>query len=335
MEKVIKFGIIFTLFVVSIIFVYFFIPESSYQYGNNGKLIINEIMSSNTKTFKDSQNNYYDWIELYNGYDFDINLEGYHLADKEFETKIWEFPNVVIKKKSYLLIFASGKDTCNESTCHTNFKLSSNGEVITLSDKDDSIISRIKYERTKSDTSYGYMKNKYVYFYEPTPGKKNKGSTTRNPIISEKKTITVNITEYMTSNTRTVTDQDGNYSDFIELYNYGDSDINLEGCYISDDISNVTKYMFPNIVIKSKQYLVVYASNKNKYNESEIHTNFKLGNTDNFIVLSNTDSSLIDKAKIVELNDNISYGIKDNKWCFFTSATPGVENNTKCFDKLG
>ena len=334
MEKVIKFVVIISLFIISIIFVYFFIPEASYQYGNNGKLIINEIMSSNSKTLKDRDNNYYDWIELYNGYNFDINLSGYHLGDKEFDTKIWAFPNVTIKKKSYLIVFASGKDKCDDNECHTNFKLSSNGEVLTLSDKEDSIISRIKYGRTKQDTSYGYYRNKYVYFYEPTPGEKNSGKTSKNPIISEKKNITVSINEYMIGNTRTITDQEGNYSDFIELYNYGDKDINLEGCFLSDDISNVTKYAFSNITIKSKEYLIVYASNKNKIVDNEVHTNFRLSKTDNYIVLSNTDSSLIDKVKIVDLKDNISYGKKDDKWCYYTSATPGIENNTKCFETL-
>ena len=178
MTKAVKYGIIFLLFTISIIIVYFFIPESSYQYGNNGKLIINEVMASNTKTLADKENNYSDWIELYNGYDFDINLEGYHLADKEFDTKIWMFPSITIKKKSYLLIYASGKGTCNQNECHTNFKLSSNGEVVTLSYKDDSIISRIKFERTKPDTSYGYLRNRYVYFYTPTPGEKNSGKKT-------------------------------------------------------------------------------------------------------------------------------------------------------------
>ena len=334
MGKITKFGIIIILFVAAIICVYFFIPESNYQYGNNGKLIINEIMSSNTITLKDSNNNYYDWIELYNGYDFDINLEGYHLADKEFNTKIWSFPNITIKKKSYLILFASGKDKCNETECHTNFKLSSNGEVITLSDKDDSIISRIKYERTKKDTSYGYYRNKYVYFYNPTPGEKNSGKTSRNPIVSEKKEITVSINEYMIGNTRTITDKDGNYSDFIELYNYGENDINLEGCYITDDISNTTKYIFPKVTIKSKQYLLIYASDKNEFENNEVHTNFKLSSTDNYIVLSNTDASLIDKVKIVELKDNISYGKQNDKWCYYTSATPGTVNNTKCFEEI-
>ena len=258
MERFIKYFVILSLFVVAIVFVYFFIPESSYQYGNNGKLIINEIMASNLSSYKDKDNNYYDWIELYNGYNFDINLEGYHLADKEFDTKIWEFPSITIKKNSYLVIFASGRDKCDENECHTSFKLSSNGEVITLSDKEDSIISRIKYERTKQDTSYGHLRNKYVYFYNPTPGLKNSGKNSKSPIISEKKEITVSINEFMIGNTRTITDIDGNYSDFIELYNYGDKDVNLEGCYLTDDISKLTKYTFPSVIIKSKEYLIVY-----------------------------------------------------------------------------
>ena len=165
--------IIISLFIVSILLVYFFLPNTGYLYGNNGKLIINEVMSKNTNTYVDNNSEYSDWIELYNGNNFDINLSGYYLSDSEYETDLWKFPNIIIKSKSYLIIFASGKNRCDEDKCHTNFKLSSSGEVITLTDKTGTIISKISYKGSKNDTSYGYNGRRYVYYEEGTPGKKN------------------------------------------------------------------------------------------------------------------------------------------------------------------
>ena len=49
------------------------------KYRNNGKLIINEVMPNNKYTIKDTYGLYSDYIEIYNGYDYDINLDGYYL----------------------------------------------------------------------------------------------------------------------------------------------------------------------------------------------------------------------------------------------------------------
>ena len=77
------------------------------KYKNNSKLIINEILPKNKTTYM-VEDNYYDYIELYNGYDYDIDLEGYHLSDDSLNLKKYTFPDVVIKAKSYLLVFTSG-----------------------------------------------------------------------------------------------------------------------------------------------------------------------------------------------------------------------------------
>ena len=45
----------------------------------------------------------YDYIELYNGYDYDVDLKGYYLSDDDFNDRIWQFnESVVIKSKDYL-----------------------------------------------------------------------------------------------------------------------------------------------------------------------------------------------------------------------------------------
>ena len=68
------------------------------------KLVINEIMSSNKGVYADSKGKIYDWIELYNGTDNDINLKNYGLSDGADEKVKWLFPNTVIKSHEYLII---------------------------------------------------------------------------------------------------------------------------------------------------------------------------------------------------------------------------------------
>ena len=56
---------------------------------NTGKLIINEVMLVNNNTIMDKDGKYNDYIELYNGNDYDIDLYGYYLTDSMKETKKW------------------------------------------------------------------------------------------------------------------------------------------------------------------------------------------------------------------------------------------------------
>ena len=328
-----NFLIIVGLFLISAFIVYFFLPNTGYMYGNNGKLIINEVMSNNKQTYLDDNSEYSDYIELYNGYNYDIDLSGYYLSDNEYETDLWEFPNVIIGSHEYLVVFASSKNRCIDNVCHTNFKLSSNGEVVTLTNNVGTIISKISYQGSKNDTSYGYNGRKYVYYDKGTPGLKNSGNTSINPIGLSNKKIDVYINEYMSKNQRFVTDLDGDYSDWVELYNYSDEDIDLSGYFISDTINNKDKYMFDDVIIKAKDYLIVYLSSKNK-NVDEIHTNFSLSDSDKNLILSTYDGLVIDGVELVNLKDNVSYGRNKDGWCYYTYATFGYENNTKCFKEL-
>ncbi len=75
-------------------------------------------------------------------------------------------------------------------------------------------------------------------------------------------------------------DEDGRSSDWIELYNQSDQTFNLEGCFLTDDISDLTKWQFPSVTINPGDFLVVFASGKNRaVAGTELHTNFELNAT--------------------------------------------------------
>ena len=74
----------------------------------------------------------------------------------------------------------------------------------------------------------------------------------------------VRINELMASNSITITDEDGDYPDWIELYNYGDQPVNLDGMGLSDDLGDPFKWVFSSIVFNPGDYLLVFASDKNR-----------------------------------------------------------------------
>ena len=321
--------IVISLFVfVSILVIIF--PGNSSKYIKSSKLYISEILASNNY-FIDNIGETSDYIEIYNGYNYDVNLDGYYLSDSEFDIKKWEFPNIEIKSKEYLVIYASGIDVCDleNKICHTNFNLSSGGEIVTLTDNNGNIISKVKYPKLDLDKSYSYSKNKYI-ITNPTPYKKND-----NKKYSEKDKINydIKITEYMTHNNRSHYDSFGNYYDWVELYNNGD-DVSLKDMYISDDKNDLLKFKLPDVVIKSNEYKIIYFNKKDIKYDNDIYVNFGLSDNDKNIVISDGEK-IIDIVDIVVLKDDMSYGLKDDKWQYFMTATPGSENITSSFESFG
>ena len=323
-----KLSILFLFILLVILMV--FVPNMNTDI-NTGKLIINEIMLINNNTIMDKYGKYSDYIELYNGNDYDVDLYGYFLTDNMKETRKWTFPDVTIKAHDYLIVFASGKNN-TEDELHTNFKLDSKGETIALSNSSAKVISKVYVKETLKDTSYGYNGKEYVYYYNGTPGKENVGDYTTEPIYEINDNYKVSITEYMTDNLSYKVSFDKKFYSLIEIYNDEDRDINLKGFYLSDKEDNITKYTFPDVVIKKKDYLIVYASSLNKYENNEIHTNFKLNTNDGILILSSPNKALLSKVKIEKLGENESYGVYKDKWNIYQIPSFGKEN-TKDYGK--
>lgn len=72
------------------------------------------------------------------------------------------------------------------------------------------------------------------------------------------------INEFLSSNSKGIKDEDGEYSDWIELYNNSSSILNLEGYHISDQSSFLSKWTLPNITLYPGTFQVIFASGKNR-----------------------------------------------------------------------
>lgn len=322
-----RFGLIIILFIVAITLVMLFKGDDSYI--KTSSLYISEIVASNSYAYKDSDGEFSDYIELFNDNDYDINLENYRLTDSIYEINKWRFPSIIIKAHEYLVIFASGKNNCQESDkCHVNFKLNSEGETISLIDNTGNIISRVSYSNLKNDYAISYVKGKYLITM-PTPGKKNSEEEIKKVDYTKYK---LQINEYLSHNKGANYNSIGEYSDWVEIYNYGD-DISLKGLALSDDSKNLNKFMLPDKIIKKGEYLLIYL-NDGQNVPNAISANFKLSDNDDKLIIS-ASNKIIDEVEIVKLEKNMSYGLKDNKWLCFYTPTPGKENNTEgreCID---
>lgn len=109
-------------------------------------------------------------------------------------------------------------------------------------------------------------------------------------VLGQERLVVIN--ECMPNNTNTAMDQDGEYNDWVELYNLSASAINLEGYFLSDRRSQPTKFSFPNVTIASNDYLIVWVDKDST--QAGLHTNFKLSASSEQVYLFNPDTNLID-----------------------------------------
>ena len=74
---------------------------------------------------------------------------------------------------------------------------------------------------------------------------------------------TVRINEVVSSNS-VYTDEDGDASDWLEIHNFGTEDVSINGWTLSDDTNNLAKWTFPNITLSPDQYVLLWASSKDR-----------------------------------------------------------------------
>jgi len=111
-----------------------------------------------------------------------------------------------------------------------------------------------------------------------------------NVLMAQNRNIVIN--ECMPNNSNTASDQDGEFNDWVELYNTSNSAINLEGYFLSDRRSQPTKFKFPNIIVQPEDYLIIWVDTDST--QTGLHTNFKLSASSEQVYLFNTDTNLID-----------------------------------------
>lgn len=138
------------------------------------------------------------------------------------------------------------------------------------------------------------------------------------------------ISEFMAINDKTIKDENGDDSDWIELFNPGETAINLKGWYLTDKKDNLTKWKIPAVTLNAGEYLLIFASEKKRDNpHSELHTNFKLSGSGEFLAVTEADGTTISHTygeNYPAQREDISYGIYQGQTIFFDKPTPGAEN---------
>ncbi len=314
-------------------------PGSESAQGTGGtpenlSIRISEVMTSNKRAYPDDTGAYPDWIEIENTSTEAVSLAGVGLSDRE-DRILFLFPDMELAAGGRIVVYCDDTNAAQAGKpLHARFKLSSLGETVYLFDRNSLVLDSVVVPALNSDTSYALTASGWIITEQSTPGYPNtqEGYDAMHSVALVSANGLV-LNELCASNRTTLQDEDGEFSDWIELYNGGTLPIKLSSYALSDDETEPIKWRFPqDAVIHPGEYYVVFASGKNRTggDGKYPHTNFKLAAEGETVILSDILAQTIDRVTYDNLGKDVSWGRVvglDHTWQVYNQPTPGMAND--------
>lgn len=268
-------------------------------------VLISELMADNADFIMGCMD---DWAELYNPSDSEVRLDGYTLAKKEAGSGVYSLEGLSIPAKGYLVV---------RFTEDAPFRLSKDGDALVLS-RNGVQADELEFDGTLGSASYSH--DGVCAF--ATPGFPNTEEG-YGAYLEALELPGVRINEVVSSNTRWAP-VDGEYYDFVEIFNGTDRAVDLSGYYLSDKKKEPQRYRFPQVSLEPGGFFIVYCSGLTGGN----HAPFKISSSGETLYLSDGEG-FADCVRVpADLNRDESYGRQGKRFVYFTEVTPGAPNGT-------
>ena len=139
------------------------------------------------------------------------------------------------------------------------------------------------------------------------------------------------INEYSCSNVSFIPDNNGNFVDWIELYNTSSAAVSLNGYYLSENKKNPMKWALGNVSISANGFLRIWASGLDINSGANLHAGFTMKQCKpDGIIFSNPSGIIIDSLTLKPTQVDHSRGRTTdgaNTWSVFLSPSPGLQNS--------
>lgn len=294
-----------------------------------GPLRINEIMSSNHRSFTAEDGSSPDWIEVANVSDEALNLRGYALSQTAQDGNVFTFPELRLAPGECVLVLADSRlRTDAANSLHAPFRLSSGGDTLMLFNPAGTAVDTVNLPALEPDQSYARLDDAHWQSCStPTPGQPNTQEGYR-ALTEPDGSSPVVLTELMATNRSTIADENGEYYDYIELYNCSAEAVDLTGWYLSDDPADARKWRFPEVGIAPGEALVVFASGLDRREDpAHLHTNFALSSEGEQVVLSDAQGRVRDRVAFDLLKADAAWSkLPDGSWST-AAPSPGRVNS--------
>lgn len=153
----------------------------------------------------------------------------------------------------------------------------------------------------------------------------------KNNHILDNSTVVIN--EFMAKNESYITDQDGKYDDWIELYNNSAVPIDISGYYLSDKSDRPDKYQIPEgTIIEGHSYLIIWADEDG--DQEGLHANFKLSADGEELRMFSPDLVMIQEVIFGIQEADMSYSRIPNGTGDFIIKEPTFNRNNESTNSI-
>ena len=138
---------------------------------------------------------------------------------------------------------------------------------------------------------------------------------------------TVCISEAMSRNKSVLPDENGAYSDWIELYNPTDAPVDLAGWSLTDDATKPKQFVFPSVTLEAGACLLLYADKTNRVDSDNgvFHLPFSISGDGESLRLFDNLTRLVSVLHVPRLEENQSFGLnEDGTPAVLDTPTPGA-----------
>ncbi|HMJ88430.1 MAG TPA: lamin tail domain-containing protein, partial [Candidatus Acidoferrum sp.] len=288
-------------------------------------LWINELQADNIQGVQDNFGEREPWIEIYNRGTNSVSLDGLYLSTTYTNLTSYALPlGITMAPGEFKVIWCDNQPAQNSGNhVHTNFRLTGNNGSIALSrlfNGVPQVLDYVNYKNLFPNRSYGSFPDGQPFdrqeFFYVTPGGTNDGASAP---------LTVFINEWTASSTNLLADPaDDDFEDWFELYNPGNTPVDLVDYYLTDSGTNAAgvvtnKFQFritTNMahVIPAHGFLLVWADSEPQQNmpdgvlSTDLHVNFSLAKTADAVGLFAADGTKIDYVTFTNQLDDVSRG---------------------------
>ncbi|MBQ6375170.1 MAG: lamin tail domain-containing protein [Clostridia bacterium] len=291
-------------------------------------IVINRLMTSNPSACFGLDGKYYDWLELKNISGETISLDGWRLGCSFDLREARKLDGLKLAPGATQFVYCDRIPVdCPDGAFFSGFRLSANGEQLVLTDPQHQMSILIVPQLAKANV---YQRDEATGSYTALTLVEALGSD-----YSYARTLTPDydpqglmISEIMPVNHSTLKDEDGDFSDWLELYNGTGAPVDLNGYALSDDDANHLKWRFPSRVMQPGEYLVVFASGKDRSDpDGELHANFRLSGKGEAIRLYDPKSNALSYVQYSSVSADISLSRQsDGGITQALDPSPGAEN---------
>ena len=287
---------------------------------------ISEFSSANTG-YLAAYNMPCDWVELYNTAQTPVDISGFTLSDNVGNNKHTFPEGTVIPAESYMVV------SCTDQVADANvaaFGLSGTREETVVLKNASGMIAEIVYSLPMEAGSMALQEDGSWAMTELTSAGYENTQAGYEAYLQQIGAMegAVRISELMAADQLVLSDSYDTFSDWVELHNTTDQQIDLAGWCLSDVPAEPQKWIIPNLVLEPDERAVIFCSGRGVALEKELHAEFSLSAAGESLTLRSYAGNTVDVVNYPEAKDHTAFIFEaDGQTVETDCPTPGYPND--------